>query len=76
MKNNILNNKLKWSLTLLFLLFLTLPFACETILNEATITGKVVNGETTQPVEGAFVRAIGFSESVETDSVGDYTLLL
>ncbi|MCH8300233.1 MAG: carboxypeptidase regulatory-like domain-containing protein [Candidatus Marinimicrobia bacterium] len=76
MKNNILNNKLKWSLTLLFLLFLTLPFACETILNEATITGKVVNGETTQPVEGAFIRAIGFSESVETDSFGSYTLLL
>ena len=76
MQNNILNNKLKWSLTLLFLLFLTLPFACETILNEATIEGKVVNGETTQPVEGAFIRAIGFSESVETNSEGAYELLL
>ena len=76
MQKNILNNKQKWSLFLFLLLALILPLSCETILNEATITGKVVNGETSQPLEGAFVRALGFSESVETNSSGTYELLL
>ena len=76
MQKNILNNKQKWSLFLFLLLALILPLSCETILNEATITGKVVNGETSQPLEGAFVRALGFSESVETNSSGTYELFL
>ncbi|MCH7886533.1 MAG: carboxypeptidase regulatory-like domain-containing protein [Candidatus Marinimicrobia bacterium] len=63
-------------MTIFLLLALIFPLSCETIFNEATITGKVVNGETSQPLEGAFVRALGFSESVETDSDGSYELLL
>ena len=76
MQKQILNNKYKWSLTLILLLALIFPLSCETIFNEATITGIVNNGQTSQPLEGALVRAIGFSESVETKSDGSYELFL
>lgn len=76
MQKQFLNNKYKWSLTIFLLLALIFPFSCETILNEATITGKVINGVTSQPLEGAFVRALGFSDSDLTDSNGSYELLL
>ena len=74
MQKQTLNNKQRWSLTIFLLLALIFPLSCDTIFNEATITGIVVNGETSQPLEGAFVRAIGFSESAETDSAGSYEL--
>ncbi|MCH8927857.1 MAG: hypothetical protein IIB39_03980 [Candidatus Marinimicrobia bacterium] len=68
--------KIKWLLIAILLGTLIITLSCETIVNEATITGTVINGQTFQPLVGTFVRAFGFAESALTDSAGAYELLI
>ncbi len=70
------DNKSWWIIAALFLFSLALPLSCDTVESEATIEGLVVNGETEQAIMGAFVRAIGFPGSVESDSIGKYELTI
>ena len=70
------DNNIEWPIATLLLFSLLLPLSCDTVESEATIKGLVVNGKTNQIISGAFVRAIGFPESVESDSVGKYTLTI
>jgi len=68
--------KLKWLLIASILGILIITLSCETIVSEATIEGSVINGQTFQPLAGAFVRAFGFAESALTDSAGAYELMI
>lgn len=70
------DNNTEWLIATLLLFSLLLPLSCDIVDSEATIEGLVVNGETNQPLSGAFVRAIGFPESVDSDSVGKYELTI
>ena len=70
------DNKSWWIIAALLLFSIALPLSCDTVESEATIEGVVVNGETEQVVSGAFVRAIGFPESTDSDSAGKYELTI
>ncbi len=54
------------------LLFLCIPF---TAINAATITGKVVDAETHQPLEGVIVHLSGSSLGAATDATGLFQLI-
>jgi len=67
--------KIRWLLIALLLGTFIITLSCETIVSEATVTGTVINGQTFQPLAGAFVTAFGFVGSALTDSSGAYVLL-
>lgn len=53
---------------------LFMAFLLQVMAQTVTVTGKVVNGATAEPLVGATVNVKGGSQSTQTDSKGNFTL--